>query len=193
MRRERLIELVSSVTRKGLSGAEELAQVASESLSDDECRVLAAKMLYHLAIIRLRKQTVSAEQATLKVPRHGTREREEWERSLEGQQHATALQRARAAVQEEFFRDVKRTVAQLVHRVEVEFTTTLLRSEFVLPGGQVATWGNATVEQHEIRYNMLLKNAIGNLETLALHAKAIEKIKHANSETLDDIFATVAV
>lgn len=76
---------------------------------------------------------------------------------------------------DEFARDLK-----------MEWTTELLTSGFALPDGTLVTWGEATIEQHVVRADMLRGNAIANAEAAARHLHAIETIKGAGAATLGE-------
>lgn len=66
---------------------------------------------------------------------------------------------------------------QYASELRAEWTQELLESTFALPDGLHVTWGTATVDQHMERAQMLSQQAVGTLETAALHRKAIEDIR----------------
>lgn len=81
------------------------------------------------------------------------------------------------------------TLDWAVKQTELRITQELLGSEFALGDGRRVTWGEATVEDHEDRVEMLKKNIAGNAETAARHIRAIEMIKNNNVNRLADLEA----
>ena len=73
--------------------------------------------------------------------------------------------------------------------VRVEVLGELLDAEFALGDGTSVTWGDATVEQHEVRVEMLTKMAGGTIETAARHQSAIDHLREANATSLNDLAA----
>jgi hypothetical protein len=66
--------------------------------------------------------------------------------------------------------------ANLRKELFVEWTEELLSAEIAMPDGSRTTWGLATVEQHQLRHDMLARNAMANAVNAARHAQAIETL-----------------
>lgn len=73
--------------------------------------------------------------------------------------------------------------------LRMEWTTELLASSFALGDGTSTTWGAATIAQHEQRIGMLTDHAGATLETAARHRAAVEAIRTAGAERLDQVVA----
>lgn len=69
-------------------------------------------------------------------------------------------------------------------KIIVEWTFELLETEIAMPDGTRTTWGNATLDQHEIRRTMLADSAMANMEAAARHANAIEQLKSSGASNL---------
>jgi len=82
------------------------------------------------------------------------------------------------AVREEFERAVALAVA------EREAIKALLDEPFSLGDGTRVTWGDATVEQHLQRIELLREQIRGQQETLARHEVAVRILKEANAPCL---------
>lgn len=78
--------------------------------------------------------------------------------------------------------------ARIVERTTQDWGQ-LLDKAFALADGTRVTWGEATVEQHEARADMLKIMAAGDLETAALHMSAVRDIRAGNAETLGEVFS----
>lgn len=118
----------------------------------------------------------------------GNRARRRWlEETVEGRAQA-----AREAQYADRMAEIDRkTHAQLAgimkdwaSHLRAEWTDELLNSGFALPDGQVVLWGDATIEQHEIRRNQFMDNAQANLEGAARHEAAIETLRSSGAATL---------
>jgi hypothetical protein len=75
---------------------------------------------------------------------------------------------------------------KLAQQFELQITTKLLTSTFALGDGRLVTWGAATIPEHRQRMVLLQKNAAGNIETAARHAKAIELLEGAGVPCLNE-------
>lgn len=63
----------------------------------------------------------------------------------------------------------------------------LFNERFSLGGGEVVTWGQATVAQHALRIEMLGKIRAGIDETIARHREAIRMIESHGVARLEEI------
>ena len=84
-------------------------------------------------------------------------------------------------------RQLEQATAEWADQIRLETTRELLGTLFALGDGATVTWGAATVDQHEQRIGMLVKNAAGVVETAARHGAAIRMIKDASAECLADL------
>jgi hypothetical protein len=82
--------------------------------------------------------------------------------------------------------DMEAAIAQWKQEVIVEWSRELLSATFTIDG-QTVTWGEATVAQHEARAESLTKQAVGTVETAAMHMKAVDRLKAAAAQTLNDV------
>jgi hypothetical protein len=80
-------------------------------------------------------------------------------------------------------------IAQYMSAIKMVWTAELLVTEFALGDGTKVTWGEATIEQHEIRLDIFTSNAHANLEGAARHAHAIDAIRMAGAARLDEVVA----
>lgn len=72
-------------------------------------------------------------------------------------------------------------------RVVLELTGDLLEAEFALGDGSVVTWGDATVAQHQQRFDMLMANASGSLHSAQRHAAAVKMLAEHGAATLAEV------
>jgi flagellar biosynthesis GTPase FlhF len=72
-------------------------------------------------------------------------------------------------------------------QVRLELTVELLSTTFALGDGRKTTWGRASVADHRMRMEMLTDQAMGTLETVVLHEKAIEMIAEHGVTCLTDV------
>lgn len=72
------------------------------------------------------------------------------------------------------------------------FTLKLRSSTFTMPDGTRVAWGCATAEQHAERIEMLMKNAVGNIQAASRHQAAIETILEFGVTCLDETEITAA-
>lgn len=89
-----------------------------------------------------------------------------------------------------------RKLAELVKehddQIRLEVTTELLNSVFALGDGTRVTWGDATVEQHQQRIDLLTGMAAGTLETAARHHAAISMLEEAGATCLKQLTPVAA-
>lgn len=89
------------------------------------------------------------------------------------------LERARART-EQF-------IEMVAAEVRIEVTAELLATRFALGDGTRVTWGEATIDQHRQRIDMLTSIASGTVETAARHHAAISMIESASAGCLADL------
>jgi hypothetical protein len=80
-------------------------------------------------------------------------------------------------------------VEEFAQKVRLEVTTELLASTFALGDGTDVTWGEATVEQHRQRIDLLARMAEGTIETAARHQAAIDLIEENGVARLAEVVA----
>lgn len=79
---------------------------------------------------------------------------------------------------------IRSIVSEMKSQIKLELTSELLSTEFAIGNGQRVTWGTATRDQHQLRIEMLLKNASANADAAARHAKAIELLESSGAQCL---------
>jgi len=75
------------------------------------------------------------------------------------------------------WQQLQETVTKYRDGIRLEVTAELLATTFALGDGSRVTWGDATVEQHTQRVEMLLASAGGTIETAGRHSAAIQMIE----------------
>ena len=98
------------------------------------------------------------------------------ERSTKVRQEANERLRAR----------VSGIVAEMSADLLSEWNEKLLASSFVLDGIRV-TWEDATVDQHNVRAQMLEGMASGDLQTASIHRQAVHDIEALGVTTLAEV------
>lgn len=88
---------------------------------------------------------------------------------------------------EEREREISKLIAATESRVRLELTAELLAASFALGDNSEATWGEATVEQHQQRLDMLIKHAAGTVDTATRHRAAIAMIQAAGATCLAEV------
>lgn len=73
--------------------------------------------------------------------------------------------------------------------VLLELTSELLESSFSLGGGTCVTWGEATAEQHQRRFDLLLGQASGNVQSAQRHQAAVAMLQRHKVSTLNEVAA----
>ena len=81
--------------------------------------------------------------------------------------------------------EVNRAVTRIVDS-EQTIWPELFGRTFALPSGEDVAWEDATIPQHELRIAQLEQNAAGNLQTAALHRRAVNVILSAHAATLGE-------
>lgn len=90
-------------------------------------------------------------------------------------------------IQERAMREIRGHVERYVDARKVEWTAELLDSVIAMPDGSVVLWGDATIEQHQQRRDMFLRNALANTEGAARHEQAIRELTQAGAPTLREM------
>lgn len=89
---------------------------------------------------------------------------------------------------------LRSAVSEYAAAIRLEVTSELLATLFAVgDGSERVTWGDATVDQHERRVEMLLGNAAGNAETAARHTAAINLINSYGVICLKEIVNECAI
>lgn len=83
-----------------------------------------------------------------------------------------------------FFRKVGKAMEDWQNSLKAEWTADLLAKTFRVNGVDV-TWGEATVEQHRNRAEVLTAHAVGTIETASLHFTAIRELEELGSMSLN--------
>lgn len=189
----RLVRLCDEMTRDGAATRPVAMRLVSDLGDGQLLRRLAAEYLVDALARARRSQALDVERESAvtpeRMPRKGTRARAEWEQTAEG----------RAWVQQEesdWLRSVQmvhgvvqHALSRYVEDLRIQWTADLLDSTFSLSDGTMATWGEATVEQHEARRQMFLSNAHANLEGAARHELAVRELRESGAINLRDMVA----
>lgn len=96
------------------------------------------------------------------------------------------------AISERMWASINRAVSIFREECRVEWTAELLAETFALPDGTVATWADATTEQHLAASVTDQVQATHALATAARHQQAVEAIQAAGAHTLAEAVAKVA-
>lgn len=83
-----------------------------------------------------------------------------------------------------------RSIREFERELRLEWTNELLAAGFALPDGTTTTWGDATIDQHRSRLEMLTANAVANADAAARHMKAIDEIEAAGCSSLNELRST---
>jgi len=97
------------------------------------------------------------------------------------------LNRSLEEIRSRSFEQITTAMNTFADELKIEWTTELLDSEISLPDGTRVLWGDATIEQHEARKNMLTNQAVGIVETAAKHEKAISELRQAGKTHLREL------
>lgn len=178
--------------------ASRLAGVDPKTAADDlvselpvqVVRELAARCLAEKVIDRRRAQTLAVERS---VERSGSSAETPSGQPMRERtpEDEAALARAQAEGDEEVNKRFWKSIGDLTTRyaaaLKMEWTRELLDSGFALPDGTTVLWGDATVEQHQARYDMFMRNAQVNAEGAARHEQAIRDLTQAHASTLREM------
>jgi hypothetical protein len=105
-------------------------------------------------------------------------------------EECTAHMAAMRAIEERMVNRVTELLDEYATDLRMEWTAELLESDFALGDGTHVTWGDATIDQHQKRVDMLQATAQGTLETAARHQRAIIDLESAGAETLRELAAS---
>jgi len=166
--------------------------------STDQVRQLAAMYLCVRARETARLGTLKIERSssiTTQKPRSDLSEVEKRERQKSWEEMNPELfeaykrrQQQREAESEERLKQsaqsLRNAFARYEEHIQIEFTKELLASKINLRSGETTTWGEATLQQHEERYEMFMGLAVANAEGAARHGKAIDLLKETGAENL---------
>lgn len=120
-------------------------------------------------------------------PRRYSKRWQEWVQTDEGREYEAQREADEAASSRMLFEALDKTLKDYEKAMKMKWTAELLGTEFALPDGTAVTWGEATVEDHEARQQMFMRNAHGNLEGAARHSQAINDLRAGNVSTLNDL------
>lgn len=87
-----------------------------------------------------------------------------------------------ARAQRDLIREIKAEFA-------AEWTADLLAGRFVMPSGQVVSWGSASIEQHQVRARILVQQAGASIETMKRHEAATKLLLESGAVCLNDAVA----
>jgi hypothetical protein len=73
--------------------------------------------------------------------------------------------------------------------LRVAWTAELLSAGIAMPDGTRTTWGDATLEQHRARHDMLAHSAQTNMENAARHALAMDLLEKTGSTNLNEVMS----
>lgn len=88
---------------------------------------------------------------------------------------------------EKHMRSLLGIVQEFADTMRLEITRELLATEFALGDGVRVTWGDATVDQHKQRIELLQANALANTEAAARHMAALRMIAEKGVRCLGEI------
>lgn len=176
--------------------AAELVATTTPRLRDE----MAVEWLVSAVSKEQRAVTLAVERsATSRVAEAADQRRPEAERLQEWRSSAAYKQRVREAAAEQEAADerhlarMKQIIDDYTASLKVQWTEELLASTFALSGGVVVTWGTATLEQHQERYDMFAGYAQANAGGAARHAQAIQELTRTGAVSLNDTVAKAGV
>lgn len=146
----------------------------------------AAAVLYLLRLLkeRHREVVVSIERASAmhsrSVPATTEPDAQKTLRQL-------ASEEAIAELQQRHLERMTSYLEDFLAEQRMQWTEELLQSTFAMPDGSLVLWGEATVEQHKVRRDMLLSNARGNMEAASRHERAIRDLTQGRRSRLRDL------
>lgn len=162
---------------------EDVDLAASEyirSLSADERRAKLRELVMQ-EIRNIRRQDALA------VERRQDADYNREQRRL-NKQHKERLDRLQDEAHEKGYQTIwGMAIGEFQKSIRLEVTAELLRTGFALPDGRLVTWGTATVDEHRIRMDMLVKQGIGTLETAYRHRVAIGMLDDSGAGCLSDM------
>lgn len=198
---ESVIKRAHAIARS-LDDAERAALETIRSTPARIVREIATAWVAEAVRARVRVDVLEKERAARRAEQEKLdAENDAWLKSPEGQKfhypraHPNWSERAEKAAAERAEADAKRFQearrrlmdeyeTALKKEFRTEWEAELLACEFALPDGTVTTWGEASLEQHEIRREMFKKNAAANMEGAARHAQAVEALQSSGAPNL---------
>lgn len=194
---------------KKLSPAEFIKSEAAV-MSRDELEHLASAYLLAQVKMRNRAVTLNVERDSERVPEPprptydsepnwGTRAWAAWAEKPENEERASktlAIQAEKEQWRVNVELGRQRMLTDILDKyrdeLRMEWTSELLNSEFALGDGTTVRWGDATMEQHEYRYQLHARNAQAGLEGAARHREAIATLNVTGAATLREAVAVAA-
>jgi hypothetical protein len=176
----------TSTSEEMLCTAEALAKQLTRKERDGAATLYLVRMLREMH----RQTVVEVERAA-----SGRRPRliEQTPEELARRKERKAEQEAADEVSRNRFRaSLQEALDTYTREMRMQWTTELLNSTFALPDGTMVSWGEASVEQHLARREMLAANARGNLEAAARHEVAIRRLRETNADCLNSASLAVA-
>lgn len=188
-------------------------RVAAEDLVEEltaaEARTLAVRFLTEKVADKRRNMTLTVERSVerarvmaefagsgagrAKFPpaRRGTPDYANWVTATEeGRKYEAAMLEADAAedaIKERYNQRLYAMVDDFITAKRVEWTAELLDSAIAMPDGTIVLWGDATLQQHQERRDMFMRNALANTEGAARHEQAIRELAEAGAPTLREL------
>lgn len=173
--------------------ATQLAERFVRGLKRSELDALALSMVVHIFQTTARRsartveseaQRPSAVPLEKKLNQYGEEKLEEPKRDPENVYEREARLKREAASRDRM-KKYQEAMESWRNEIRLEVTRELLEVEFSLGDGTTATWGSATVEQHQKRADFLEKMAFGTAETAARHLAAIRMLSEAGVQRLE--------
>lgn len=109
---------------------------------------------------------------------------EEKQRHEEFQRESDERMQALRERQQRRLEDIQ---AAYTAELRMEWAEELLSKLFALGDGTQVAWGEATIEQHEQRIELLMGNILGNIDTLKRHQLAVELLTERGVTCLNDL------
>jgi hypothetical protein len=88
---------------------------------------------------------------------------------------------------EAYLASARTVVLGMARVLRPEWSEAMLAEKFAVPGGRPVSFADATIDQHERRAQFLEGLATGNLETAAIHRRAISDIRDAQVICLAEV------
>lgn len=187
-----LRQTASDIVKKAARRISPLTYIASSVRSMEREEVDQLAIAYLMLRLKQNKRAAVAEvEKRTTKPRRGTRAYERWAADPINADAAKADAEFEAEMQELRNRSLRKmqdglkTMIQDFERsLRDQWTQELLGQTIALGDGTTVTWGEATIEQHEARYAMHMKNAVAGAEGAARHLAAIETIRATKTTNL---------
>jgi hypothetical protein len=85
---------------------------------------------------------------------------------------------------EQFQAEMIANLERYKDHLRTEWTEELLSTSIALGDGTTVLWGDATIDQHQSRYDMHMKNAMAGAEGAARHMAAIATLRETHTPNL---------